>query len=117
MGYEERKSIQVLAWRYTRSEQVHLRYMTVLCLILMTILPSTLALHPISPRSNAQVSPLIGRTAENASLLECLQVAPPVLSTPGGCEQYLMVHTFGSSYGQPFVGKSQISQVKVPCTR
>jgi hypothetical protein len=106
MGYEEHKSIQVLAWRFTRSEQVHLRYMTVLFLILMTILPSTLASHAISPRLNAPNSLLLGRTAENASLLECLQVAPPVLSSPGGCEQTLMVHTFGASYGQPFVGKS-----------
>lgn len=55
-------------------------------------------------------------------LLECLQVAQPVLGpegptpswgreTPvgdgqGECETLLMEHSFGASYGQPFVGMS-----------
>ncbi|KAI4936748.1 uncharacterized protein J4E92_001472 [Alternaria infectoria] len=32
-------------------------------------------------------------------------VAPPVLSPVDACQQTLMVHTFASSYGQPFVGQ------------
>ena len=55
-------------------------------------------------------------------LLECFQVAQPVLGpegltpswgreTPvgygqGECEVLLMEHSFGASYGQPFVGMS-----------
>jgi len=40
-----------------------------------------------------------------ASLLECLQVGPPILSSAGGCQQNLMSHVFASSYGQPFIGQ------------
>jgi hypothetical protein len=106
MGSQEHKSIQVFAWRYTRTEQLTLRSITALFLILMTILPSTFALLALSPRPNGQPSPLTGRAADNSSLLECLQVAPPVLGSTAGCQQTLMVYTFGSSYGQPFIGES-----------
>lgn len=42
---------------------------------------------------------------ESSPLLECFEVSPPVL-TPSKptCQQTLMVHTFGWSYGKPFVG-------------
>lgn len=45
-------------------------------------------------------------SAPNTStpLLECIQVSPPVLS-PDTCQQTLMVHTFGFSYGLPFVAE------------
>lgn len=59
---------------------------------------------------------------EQEGLLECFQVAQPVLGpegptpswgreTPvgdgqGDCEVLLMEHSFGASYGQPFVGMS-----------
>ncbi|KAF2635125.1 hypothetical protein P280DRAFT_412312 [Massarina eburnea CBS 473.64] len=48
----------------------------------------------------------LSRRAPNNStpLLECLQVSPPVLS-PKPCQQTLMVHTFGYSYGLPFVAQ------------
>lgn len=37
--------------------------------------------------------------------LECFQVSPPILSPAEPiCQQTLMVHTFNSSYGKPFVG-------------
>jgi hypothetical protein len=106
MGSQEHKSIRMSAWRYKRTEQLTMRSITALFLILMTILPSTFALLAHSPRPNGQPSSLTGRAADNSSLLECLQVAPPVLGATAGCQQILMVHTFGSSYGQPFTGKS-----------
>lgn len=41
----------------------------------------------------------------NASVpLECLQVTAPISNPPGSCQQILMTHTFGYSYGQPFIG-------------
>jgi hypothetical protein len=43
-------------------------------------------------------------TNDSTPLLECLQVSPPVLS-PKTCQQTLMVHTFGASYGMPFVAQ------------
>lgn len=42
---------------------------------------------------------------QTTPLLECIQVSPPVLSPEQPtCQQTLMVHTFGWSYGKPFVG-------------
>jgi hypothetical protein len=51
---------------------------------------------PLSTRQNVA----------NSSVLEVFQVNPPVLTPAGAtCEQTLMVHSFGNSYGQPYVGK------------
>lgn len=74
-------------------------------LMLITISTPTLAVFatPIQQLSHTQF--MTGRAATNSSLLECLQVTPPVLSSAGSCQQTLMVHTFAASYGQPFVGK------------
>ncbi|OAK99739.1 hypothetical protein IQ06DRAFT_223242 [Phaeosphaeriaceae sp. SRC1lsM3a] len=84
---------------------VKLRYTTVLFLILMTISHSTLASHAVLLQSNAHISSSSTRAAaDNSSLLQCLQVAPPVLSSAGDCQSILMVHTFAYSYGQPFIG-------------
>lgn len=45
----------------------------------------------------------------SASLLEVLEVDPPVLApTQSACQQTLMVHVFAYSYGDPFVGMQQI---------
>lgn len=42
----------------------------------------------------------------NGSLLEVLEVAPPVESvTDAACQETLMVYSFANSYGQPFVGE------------
>lgn len=42
----------------------------------------------------------------NGSLLEVLEVAPPVESVTGAaCQETLMVYSFANSYGQPFVGE------------
>ncbi|KAF2266670.1 hypothetical protein CC78DRAFT_458814 [Lojkania enalia] len=42
---------------------------------------------------------------ETSPLLNCIQVSPPVLSPSKPSQtQTLMVHTFGWSYGKPFVG-------------
>lgn len=45
-------------------------------------------------------------TAATASptVLECFQVAPPVLTPKTDCSQVLMVHSFAFSYGVPFIG-------------
>jgi hypothetical protein len=92
-----------LAWRYTRMAQANQQHIAILFLILMTITHSTLALHAISPEPIAPSLSLTPRAAADSSLLECLEVAPPVLS-PNGCQQNLMAYTFAYSYGQPFVG-------------
>lgn len=75
-----------------------------LLIVLITISPSTLALLVLPPQSVPHLPSLAGRAVDNSSLLECLQVGPPVLSSAGGCQQVLMVHTFAFSYGEPFVG-------------
>jgi hypothetical protein len=94
-----------LARQYTKMELAKQHHITILFLILMTISHSTLAFHAVSSRSSALLSSLSSRALDNSSLLDCLQVAPPVLSPDGECQQTLMVHTFAYSYGQPFVGK------------
>lgn len=50
---------------------------------------------------------LLGSRAPNDSSnpLQVIQVSPPVLSPVSDCQQTLMVHTFGWSYGKPFVGE------------
>jgi hypothetical protein len=42
--------------------------------------------------------------AASPTVLECFQVAPPVLTPKTDCSQVLMVHSFAFSYGMPFVG-------------
>jgi len=78
-----------------------------LLLILMTLSQSTSALLTTTPLAQPypQTVSLRNRATNESSLLECLQVAPPVLSPVDACQQTLMVHTFASSYGQPFVGQ------------
>ncbi|KAL1797239.1 hypothetical protein ACET3X_003845 [Alternaria dauci] len=55
--------------------------------------------------SRPQTVSLRNRATNESSLLECLEVTPPVLSPTDACQQTLMVHTFAYSYGQPFVGQ------------
>jgi hypothetical protein len=78
-----------------------------LLLMLMTLSQSTSALLTTSPFAQPypQTVSLRNRATNESSLLQCLQVAPPVLSPPDACQQTLMVHTFASSYGRPFVGQ------------
>lgn len=68
-------------------------------LVILITMPSS------SASSVAQFSSLTSRSADDSSLLDCLQVAAPVFSPTGGCQQTLMIHTFAQSYGEPFVGK------------
>ncbi|KAF2833406.1 hypothetical protein CC86DRAFT_9333 [Ophiobolus disseminans] len=75
-----------------------------LFIMLISISPSIFALLVVPPQSFPSIQSLSGRAAENSSLLQCLQVAPPTLSPGQDCQQTLMVHTFAFSYGQPFVG-------------
>ncbi|KAH7389664.1 peptide N-acetyl-beta-D-glucosaminyl asparaginase amidase A-domain-containing protein [Phaeosphaeria sp. MPI-PUGE-AT-0046c] len=94
-----------LARRYAWMDLAKQRYTTVLFLILMTILHSTLASHAGLLQSGTRIPSLSNRAvANNSSMLQCLQVAPPVLSPAGECQATLMVHTFAFSYGQPFIG-------------
>jgi hypothetical protein len=78
-----------------------------LLLILMTLSQSTSALLTTSPfaQYHPQTVSLRNRATNESSLLECFEVAPPVLSPADACQQTLMVHTFAYSYGQPFVGQ------------
>lgn len=75
-------------------------------LILMTLFQPILASKASLQSLMHHVNPtLTGRaTNETASLLECLQVAPPVLSPKKSCQETLMVHEFAFSYGIPFIG-------------
>jgi hypothetical protein len=74
-------------------------------LMLITISTSTLAVFATPTRALSHTQSLARRASNDSSLLECLQVTPPILSPVGSCQQTLMVHTFAASYGQPFVGK------------
>jgi hypothetical protein len=78
-----------------------------LLLMLMTLSQSTSALLTTSPFAQPypQTVSLRNRATNESSLLQCLQVAPPVLSPADACQQTLMVHTFASSYGRPFLGQ------------
>ncbi|KAF2005004.1 hypothetical protein P154DRAFT_425593 [Amniculicola lignicola CBS 123094] len=75
-------------------------------LILIT-LPISVVCSPTS--QNAELgapSSALTRRAPNGTLLECIQVSAPVFNPEAPrCEQTLMVHTFGFSYGMPFVGE------------
>jgi len=92
------------AWYSTRMGQKRLQPIAILFLILMTITQSTPAFRDITSRSNSRFPSVTARATDNSSLLQCLEVAPPILSPGGGCQQTLMVYTFALSYGQPFVG-------------
>jgi hypothetical protein len=74
-------------------------------LMLITISTSTLAVFATPTRPLSHTLSLAHRASNDSSLLECLQVTPPILSPVGSCQQTLMAHTFAASYGQPFVGK------------
>jgi hypothetical protein len=78
-------------------------------LMLIAFSHVSLALLTTPLEKISQIQALSKRAANDSSLLECLQVAPPVLSPAGGCQQTLMVHTFAYSYGQPFIGKCETS--------
>ncbi|KAF1849583.1 uncharacterized protein K460DRAFT_261 [Cucurbitaria berberidis CBS 394.84] len=73
-------------------------------LMLMTMIRSTFALLTTPPQLSNQRHSLTSRAANESFPLECVQVAPPIMSPTGGCQQTLMVHTFAASYGQPFIG-------------
>jgi hypothetical protein len=77
-----------------------------ICLMLILFPQSTLAIS----RDPAQVPIkhhfLNSHLADGPSLLQCLQVAPPVAIPTQSCQKVLMVHTFAYSYGHPFVGMS-----------
>ncbi|KAF2845760.1 hypothetical protein T440DRAFT_257241 [Plenodomus tracheiphilus IPT5] len=72
-------------------------------LLLIIFAQSVVALSTPAKHHNP-VKPRLSRAANDSSLLECLQVAPPILTPAGECQQTLMTHTFAYSYGQPFVG-------------
>jgi len=80
-------------------------------LLLIMVPQSALALHSISqpPRPLPPLY-LTSRTPnQTAPVLEVFQISPPVLiPKPSACKQTLMVHSFGWSYGKPFVGESQL---------
>lgn len=75
-------------------------------LMLITMTHSTFASLSTPLQFSTQTHSLTSRAANESSPLECLQVAAPVLSPNGACQQTLMVHLFAYSYGQPFIGKS-----------
>lgn len=76
-----------------------------LFLMLITVFHPTSALLTTPPQSLVQRQSLSNHATNDSGPLECLQVAPPILSPAAGCKQTLMVHTFAFSYGQPFIGK------------
>jgi hypothetical protein len=104
MYNHEHNGRPVLALGRPRWSQFKKQHFPILFLILMTI-HSTFASHAIPFRSTGQIQDLTSRAVDNSSLLECLQVAPPISQPASGCEQSLMVHTFAYSYEQPFVGE------------
>jgi hypothetical protein len=74
-------------------------------LMVTTLSQSTFALLTTPPQPHILTPALQSNVWNDSSLLQCLQVASPVLSPLGGCQQTLMVHTFAYSYGNPFIGK------------
>lgn len=105
-------------------------------LVLITLVPALSISNPLSsqlrlPESNVLVK---YAAAASSSLLQCFQVYPPVLTptsngqskiltngsaqepaavipTSGGCSttQTLMTHSFGSSIGHPYSGKTRVA--------
>ncbi|EFQ89378.1 hypothetical protein PTT_14360 [Pyrenophora teres f. teres 0-1] len=118
MGLWKHKSDGVFAWRIGRSLELGMRKsstraapsygslsVATLFLMLITLFQCTSASPTTPPQPHVQTQ-LLGRRATNeSSLLQCLQVAPPVLSPAGGCHETLMEYTFARSYGQPFIGQ------------
>ncbi|CBX92267.1 predicted protein [Plenodomus lingam JN3] len=78
-----------------------LHFLTIL-LMLIPLAHTTVASHIAQRDFDSHMDPWSSLDANDSSPLECLQVAPPVLSPAGGCQQTLMIHTFAQSYGQPF---------------
>ena len=121
MGNQEQKSKSQLAWRTGGSLEVEnptravhgngSLHLITLLLMLISLSQSTSAFLTTPPY--AQSPSLRSRASNQSSPLECLQVAPPVLSPAGECQQTLMVHTFAYSYGQPFVGKFTQAHVRI----
>ncbi|PSN68897.1 hypothetical protein BS50DRAFT_327493 [Corynespora cassiicola Philippines] len=79
----------------------------VFCLLILITLPKT-TLALLAPQRPHLLTPALALSSrapnQSSPLLQCLQVSPPVLSPAAACQQTLMVHTFGWSYGKPFVG-------------
>ncbi|KAF2622289.1 hypothetical protein BU25DRAFT_425873 [Macroventuria anomochaeta] len=74
-----------------------------ICLMLITI-PRVTPAVLITPPQLLVSSPASNSFTNNeSSLLECLQVAPPIAISSAACQQTLMVYTFAFSYGQPFI--------------
>jgi hypothetical protein len=64
----------------------------------------------IPPQLSAGPSPVIHKRADTAPppVMDCFQVSPVVkvpASATSQCQQTLMVYSFTSSYGKPFVGE------------
>ncbi|KAF1960134.1 hypothetical protein CC80DRAFT_286438 [Byssothecium circinans] len=97
---------QIRGNRWFRRMAVRVATLPVICFFLMLIfLLKPTAASPSSPQQPAFTDTLSRRAPNDSTpLLECLQVSPPVLS-PDSCQQTLMVHTFGYSYGIPFVAQ------------
>jgi hypothetical protein len=73
-------------------------------LLILIALPHA-ALAGLVSRPFSPASTLHTRAANQTALLQCLEVVPPVLDpVRPTCQRTLMVHTFGSSYGVPYVG-------------
>ncbi len=115
---QEQGSNAMLAWRNERLGKIRrgkpptrgasnrgLPSLVMLSVMLITIFHPTFAFLTPAPRLPVQSHSLTSRATNDSSPLECLQVAPPILSSPAQCQQTLMVHTFAYSYGQPFIGK------------
>ncbi|RMZ66052.1 peptide-N4-(N-acetyl-beta-glucosaminyl)asparagine amidase A [Pyrenophora seminiperda CCB06] len=118
MGFGKHKSDGVYAWRIGRSLELDIRTsparatpsygslrVASLFLMLIALFQSTSASSTTPSQPLAHTQSMERRVTNGSSLLQCLQVAPPVLSPAGGCHETLMEYTFARSYGQPFVGQ------------
>ena len=118
MGSWKHKSDGVYAWRIGRSLELDVRTsptraapsygllrVATLFLMLITLFQCIFASPTAPPQPHVQTQSLGRRATNGSSLLQCLQVAPPVLSPGGGCHETLMEYTFARSYGQPFIGQ------------
>ena len=96
----------VLSDRHRRPTGGLLPFISLFLMLITLPQTASAALTSQQPDSLAP-RPALGNRApfDNSSLLECLQVSAPVSTPPKpSCQQTLMVHTFGWSYGLPFVG-------------
>lgn len=91
-------------WLGRAAPKLHLIIMSLMLITICQSTPVVLAalteppFHTLSLKDDA---------SNGSSLLQCLQVTPPVFSPPSECRQTLMEHTFARSYGQPFVAEYQ----------